>query len=105
MGCPDYCSAADDGSASTSADYGSPAVHSTSACPDYCSPADDGSAGTSPDYGSPAIHSTSANTCTNQHYERCLFRNQHDQRRSFCNRNNKCLITQERNFASFRVPR
>merc|ERR1712021_84542 len=89
--CPDYCSPADDGSASTCADYGSPAVlgsqagngsirwyrwhgladddvptvHATSACPDY---------------GSTTVHSTSTNTCTNQHDERCFFRNQHDQR-------------------------
>merc|ERR1712086_1063733 len=64
-------------------DYGSPAVHATSACPDYCSAADDGSASTCADYGSPAIHSTSTDTCTNQHDERCFFRNQHDQRLSF----------------------
>merc|ERR1711892_256821 len=60
-------------------DYGSTTVHATSACPEFCSPADDGSAGTSPDYDSPAIHSTSTNTCTNQHDERCFFRNQHHQ--------------------------
>merc|ERR1712085_34031 len=101
--CPDYCSPADDGSASTCADYGSPAVHSTSACPEFCSPADDGSAGTSPDYGSPAIHSTSTNACTNQHDERFL--NQHDRRRFFRNSDSACLVTQERDFASCNVPR
>merc|ERR1712086_515240 len=129
--CPDYCSPADDGSASTCADYGSPAVlgsqagngsirwyrwhgladddvptvHATSACPDYGSPADDGSAGTSPDYGSPAIHSTSTNTCTNQHDERCFFRNQHDQRCFFRNSDSACLVIQERDNASCKVPR
>merc|ERR1712194_629013 len=137
--CPDYCSPADDGSASTCADYGSPAVlgsqagngsirwsrwhgladddvptvhatsscadygsttvHSTSACPEFCSPADDGSAGTSPDYGSPAIHSTSTNTCTNQHDERWFFR------RFFRNSSSAGLVTQERDFASCKVPR
>merc|ERR1712085_188673 len=94
----------------------SPAVHSTSACPEFCSPADDGSAGTSPDYGSPAIHSTSTIICTNQHDERCFFRknqhdqrcffrNQHDQRCFFRNRDCACLVTQERDNASCKVPR
>merc|ERR1711957_424499 len=90
----DYGSPADDGSASTYADYGSPAVHSTSVCLDYGSPADDGSASTDADYGSPAVHSTSTNTCTNQHDQRCLFRNQHDQRCFFRNRDCACLVTQ-----------
>merc|ERR1711957_267689 len=103
--CPDYGSPADDGSASTYADYGSPAVHSTSVCPDYGSPADDGSASTYADYGSPAIHSTSTNICTNQHDERCFFRNQHDQRCFFRNRDCACLVTQERDNASCKVPR
>merc|ERR1711892_1482165 len=80
-------------------------VHATSACPEFCSPADDGSAGTSPDYGSPAIHSTSTNTCTNQHDERCFFRNQHDQRWFFRNSESACLVTQERDNASCKVPR
>merc|ERR1712129_204837 len=93
--CPDYGSPADDGSASTYADYGSPAVHSTSVCPDYGSPADDGSASTYADYGSSAIHSTSTNICTNQHDRRCFFRN----------RDCACLVTQERDNASCKVPR
>merc|ERR1711892_159835 len=97
-------------------DYGSPAVHSTSVCPDYGSPADDGSASTYADYGSPAVHSTSTNICTNQHGERCFFRknqhdqrcffrNQHDQRCFFRNRDCACLVTQERDNASCKVPR
>merc|ERR1711892_930947 len=86
-------------------DYGSTTVHATSACPEFCSPADDGSAGTSPDYGSPAIHSTSTNTCANQHDERCFFRNQHDQRWFFRNSDSACLVTQERDNASCKVPR
>merc|ERR1712086_976031 len=88
--CPDYCS---------------PAVHATNACPDYCSPADDGSASTCPDYGSPAIHWGSTNTCTNQHGERCFFRNQHDQRCFFRNSDSACLVTQERDNASCKDPR
>merc|ERR1712086_867667 len=97
-------------------DYGSPAVHATSACPDYGSPADDGSASTYADYGSPAVHSTSTNICTNQHDERCFFRknqhdqrcffrNQHDQRCFFRNRDCACLVTQQRDNASCKVPR
>merc|ERR1712085_140586 len=92
-------------SASTCPDYGSSAVHATSVCPDFCSPADDASAGTSPDYGSPAIHSTSTSICTNQHDERCFFRNQHDQRRFFRNSDSACLVTQDRDNASCKVPR
>merc|ERR1712086_757739 len=85
--CPDYGSPADDGSASTYADYGSPAVHATSACPDYGSPADDGSAGTNHD-----------ERCffRNQHDQRCFFRNQHDQRCFFRNIEGACLVTQKR---------
>merc|ERR1712086_287475 len=87
-------------------DYGSPAVHATTACPDYGSPADDCSASTYADYGSPAIHSTSTNICTTQHDERCFFRkNQHDQRCFFRNRDCACLVTQERENASCKVPR
>merc|ERR1711935_733781 len=86
-------------------DYGSPAVHATSECPDYGSPADDGSASTSTDYGSPAIHSTSTIICNNQHDERCFFRNKHDQRCFFWNRDCACLVTQERDNASCKVPR
>merc|ERR1711865_553261 len=67
-------------------DYGSPAVHATSACPEYCSPADAGSAGTND--------------------ERCFFRkNQHDQRCFFRNHHKACLVTQERDNASCKVPR
>merc|ERR1712021_151903 len=94
--CPDYGSTADDGSASTCADYGSPAVHSTSACPEFCSPADDGSAGTNDE------------RCffrENQHDQRCFFRNQHDQGCFFRNRDCACLVTQERDNASCKVPR
>merc|ERR1711892_732203 len=87
-------------------DYGSPAVHATSACPDYGSPADDGSASTYADYGSPAVHSTSTNICTNQHDERCFVRkNQHDQRCFFRNQDCACLVTQQRDNASCKVPR
>merc|ERR1711892_697526 len=79
--------------------------HATSECPDYGSPADDGSASTCADYGSPAIHSTSTNTCTNQHDDRCFSRNQHDQRWFFRNSESACLVTQERDNASCKVPR
>merc|ERR1712106_1176195 len=96
MGCPDYGSPADDGSASTCADYGSPAEHSTSACAEFCSPADDGSAGTNDE------------RCffrKNQHDQRCFFRNQHDQGCFFRNSDKACLVTQERDNASCKVPR
>merc|ERR1712106_622040 len=113
--CPDYGSPAVHATTACP-DHGSPAEHSTSVCPDYGSPADDGSASTYADYGSPAVHSTSTNICTNQHDERCFFRknqhdqrcffrNQHDQRCFFRNRDCACLVTQQRDNASCKVPR
>merc|ERR1712238_196325 len=77
-------------------DYGSPAVRATSACPEFCSPADDGSAGTNNE------------RCffrKNQHDQRCFFRNQHDQGCFFRNSDKACLVTQERDNASCKVPR